>query len=139
MAGTVTREGGCMCGKVRYRAEGEPVWVLHCHCESCRRSASAPMVTWVGYREEQFGLTGADPKSYASSQGVQRRFCGDCGSQLIFISERWPGEVHILAATLDDPASVTPTGHVYTVEKLPWLHLGDDLPRYEKTSNVPRE
>ena len=37
---TVT--GGCMCGAVRYKASGEAVSVIHCHCLSCRRHTGAP-------------------------------------------------------------------------------------------------
>jgi len=36
--------------------------------------------------------------------------------------------------SLAEPASLTPRGHVYVAEQLPWVHLADDLPRYAGTS-----
>ena len=133
----MTREGGCFCGQVRYRTEGAPHWVLHCHCESCRRSTGAAMVTWVGFKEERFELTAGEPAIHNSSKGIQRGFCPACGTHVTFVSERWPGQVHLLVATLDDPASVEPSGHVYEVERLPWIKLDDGLPRYEATASKP--
>ncbi len=29
-------EGGCNCGAIRYRIEGEPLAVAACHCTRCR-------------------------------------------------------------------------------------------------------
>jgi hypothetical protein len=52
---------------------------------------------------------------------------------MAFESERWPGEIHLYAASLDDPAGFVPQFHVYVSEKLPWIELADDLPRYERT------
>ena len=35
-------EGGCLCGAVRYRVEGEPALSSVCNCTSCqRRTGSA--------------------------------------------------------------------------------------------------
>jgi hypothetical protein len=28
-------EGGCLCGKVRYSGEAEPIFVGVCHCTNC--------------------------------------------------------------------------------------------------------
>ena len=125
------REGGCLCGQVRYRTEGSPSWVLHCHCNSCRRQSSAPMVTWAGFHSDRFTWTASAPQTYKSSPGVERLFCGACGTPMMFRSERWADEAHIAVTTLDDPGSVTPKGHVHVAEKLAWMHLGDDLPQHD--------
>ncbi len=45
----MTYEGGCFCGSVRYRAEAEPLRVMHCHCTICRRVSAAPVVTWIAF------------------------------------------------------------------------------------------
>ncbi|MEM8536692.1 MAG: GFA family protein, partial [Pseudomonadota bacterium] len=60
-----------------------------------------------------------------------RGFCAVCGTPLFYMSTRWPGEVHIYAATLDDPKLYQPTAHVHWAERLGWLHVVDDLPKYE--------
>jgi len=68
--------------------------------------------------------------------GAVRWFCGGCGTKLTYEGARWPGEVHVLVGTMDDPAAVTPAAHVYVAHQMPWLHLADGLPRF---STVPSE
>ena len=132
--GDILRDGGCMCGQVRYRTEGPPRWVLTCHCESCRSQSGAPMVTWAGYLTERFQWTCGEPAVFASSPGVTRHFCAACGTPVVFRSERWADETHIAVTTLDDPESVAPKAHVHAAEKLSWVHLGDGLPQHDGVS-----
>lgn len=134
-SGRVGRSGGCRCGAVRYRVDAAPKWVAHCHCESCRRACGAPLVTWAGYPRDAFAWTGAEPRRYASSPGVSRSFCAACGTPLTYQAERWADEVHVLAATLDDPAALSPRAHVHWREHLPWIELADGLPRFATTSD----
>ena len=129
-----TRKGGCRCGAVRYQANADPLWTVFCHCESCRRATGAPMVLWLGFAETAVEWHGAAPTGFASSPGVERTFCSTCGTPLTFTGTRWPGETHILAATLDDPGRARPQAHVFWGERLPWLDIGDDLPKFETTS-----
>ena len=131
-----TRTGRCFCGRVRFVAVGAPKWVAHCHCESCRRATSSPMTTYAGYPEDKVTWSGEPLETYESSPGVVRCFCRHCGAPMSFAGARWPGEVHLFVASFDDPAGLTPTLHSYAGEQLPWLHLGDGLPRYATT---PRE
>jgi len=126
--------GGCLCRAVRYRAPAEPLWVAHCHCESCRRSSGAPFVTWAGFPKEAVVWEGDAPKRFASSPGVARSFCATCGTPLAYEGERWPDEQHLLVANFDDPNAVTPARHVYWAEHLKWIEPGDDLPRHEGMS-----
>jgi hypothetical protein len=128
------RAGRCFCGKVRFVATGEPKWVAHCHCESCRRATSAPFTTYAGYHAASVRWSGDAPGEFRSSPGVLRRFCGDCGSPMSFEGDRWPGEIHLFVASFEDPASLEPTSHVHVGEQLPWLHLADGLPRYATTA-----
>jgi len=127
------RLGRCLCGQVRFAARGQPLWVAHCHCESCRRATSSPMTTYAGYPAAAVEWTAAQPTSYASSPGVTRRFCPRCGSPMSFEGESAPGEVHLFATSFDEPESLVPGVHVFVEEQLAWLHLADGLPRYART------
>lgn len=117
------RTGRCLCGAVRFRTVGEPRFVSNCHCESCRRASSAPSVVWAGFRSEQVTIDGAELRSYASSPGVTRSFCGNCGSPIAFQGDRWAGETHLPACAFDEPASMAPTSDHFEAEKLPWSKL----------------
>ncbi len=37
--------GSCLCGRVRYEAEGELTAMHHCHCSRCRKHSGAAFVT----------------------------------------------------------------------------------------------
>lgn len=128
---TLRHEGGCLCGKVRYACQGPPKWVVHCHCASCRRASGGVVVTWAGFLAERFTITRGAPVRFASSPGVARSFCGDCGSPLTYEAERFPGEVHVTVATLDRPEDFAPSRHVYSRERVPWLQIDPHLAGYE--------
>jgi hypothetical protein len=127
--------GGCLCGAIRFVAAGKPLWVAHCHCQSCRRSTGAPFAAFVGFPHDRVTFTAGTPATYASSPGVLRSYCGDCGTPIAYAADRFPGEIHLYICTLDDPAAITPRGHVHAGEQLAWLHLNDGLPRYRTSSD----
>ena len=128
------RAGGCRCGAVRYRAVGTPIWVAHCHCVDCRKSAGAAFVTWAAFKVDTFVWEQGAAKIFASSPGVERSFCGTCGTPLTFTGTRWPGELHVQVATLDAPESLEPRAHVNMAQALSWIHLADGLRRYARTN-----
>ena len=139
MSDAAAIEGGCRCGAVRYRAGGAPLWVSHCHCEDCRRSSGAPVSTFLGVRADAFAFVAGAPASHESSPRVVRRFCGACGTPLTYEAAVYPGEVHVMAGTLDRPEALAPERHVFERERLPWLAMADDLPRHDTLPRgVPR-
>ena len=117
------RKGSCLCGAVRFEARGDPRFISNCHCETCRRAASAPSVTWAGFLEAQIAMSGETLADYASSPGVRRSFCGRCGSPLAFRGERWAGEVHVPVCAFEEAAEMAPTNDYFEAEKLPWAAL----------------
>ena len=129
-----TTRGRCQCRAIAYEFEGAPKWVMHCHCASCRRAVSSPLATYVGVRLEQFRYLAGEPAAYTSSAGVQRYFCRACGTPMAYTSAHWPGEVHLLHGTLEDPAQWPPTGHAFVGEQLSWFEVADHLPRYLATA-----
>ena len=129
----VERRGRCLCGLVQFVAHGEPNWVAHCHCESCRRATSAAFATYAGYPAAAVEWTAIAPSAYGSSPGVTRRFCPRCGSPMSFEGERWPGEIHLFVSSFTEPAQFAPQVHVHATEQLAWVHLADGLPRFATT------
>ena len=128
-----TNKGRCLCGALNYEFEGKPEWVGYCHCESCRRHTSSPVAAFLGVKVDQFRYLEGTPASYQSSAGVWRYFCPTCGSPMAYTDDnRWPGQVHLYAGTLEHPEKFTPSAHVNTSEQLPWFEVHDQLPRFEK-------
>jgi hypothetical protein len=133
------RRGGCTCGAVRFEASGPPKWVAHCHCVNCRRAHGAGAVTWAGFEQARFRLLsgGEHLSTYLTETSAQRRFCGRCGSPLLFSSPRWPEEVHVAVAAFDgEGAPLLPRGHSYADRAPAWFPITDDLPQFGGASGT---
>lgn len=130
--GTMAR-GSCLCGDVRFALALPSKWVAHCHCSLCRRAHGAAFVSWVGMHTERCQID--DPNGqlcwYRSSPEAERGFCGRCGSTLLFRSQRWPGELHVVLANIDDAVDRAPQVHAYWDSHVDWVALdpADGLPR----------
>jgi hypothetical protein len=130
--------GRCLCGAVAFEVTPPARFCVHCHCTLCRRANGAAYVTWAGFPEAQFRMVkGEDAlvRFQATSQAT-RTFCRTCGTQLFFQGERWPGEMHVARAALEDGADLVPAAHIYYSDKAPWLTVHDDLPRLGGESGV---
>ncbi|MFL0691499.1 MAG: GFA family protein [Agrobacterium tumefaciens] len=123
--------GHCLCGGVRFRAVGLVRTSGHCHCESCRRAASSPVTTFFTVPREGTELAGESLRYYASSPGVRRSFCGNCGSPMSFETERRPDDIDLYVASLDEGLSVPIGEHWHWDERVDWLTVVDDLPKSE--------
>jgi hypothetical protein len=127
------REGGCLCGAIRYRVEGEPRASGICYCQTCRRAASAPNLPFAGFSISDFVITRGEPVEFRSSPHVIRTFCGRCGSPLTYRNEQDPDAIDVMICSLDDPNSLPPTFSVWVGQKLAWDRPADDLPAYEES------
>jgi len=87
------------------------------------------MTSYIGVPDGQWRWTGKLPKIYNSSKAVERTFCDTCGSPISFRSTAMSSVIHLYVAAMDYPEKFAPQLHVAIEEKLPWLKIGDDLPR----------
>jgi hypothetical protein len=129
-------EGGCLCGAVRYRVTGEPTALVLCHCRSCRRAAGAPSLAWAIFRAADFSFTRGEPKKFRSSPGVDRTFCGNCGTSLGYIDADRPEVADVTAASLDEPDRFAPQREIWVGEKIAWETLHPALPHYPRSSKT---
>jgi len=127
---TQESHGRCLCGRYRFHTHGAPLWVAHCHCESCRRFTGAPVATYAGFPEALVSFEPAPPPIFASSPGVQRAYCEQCSTPLFYAAEFFPGEIHLFRSNFDTPADFEVTRHVLYNERESDFEIHDDLPRY---------
>jgi len=120
--------GHCLCGETAFSYTSPECFMVHCHCESCRRATASGFTSFIGVPDGQWRWTGRVPAQYESSPGVHRSFCSRCGTQMAYQAARYPDEIHFYAATLTDPDHFKATGHVHSDEMLSWVHLSDGLP-----------
>lgn len=129
---TSTSDGGCLCGAVRYRAEGPPSDATLCHCRTCRKAAGSPVVAWVTFPATGFSFTSGNPVELRSSAPVIRTFCGVCGTPLTYRHRDFSSGVDVTVCSLDEPEAFEPEDHTWASHRLRWLAVNDHLPAHPR-------
>jgi hypothetical protein len=137
-----TREGGCLCGAVRYRASGEPSRTVVCHCRFCQRCTGSAFAIWPTFAQAQVqtrgDLSAYEHRSDESGRWIRLFFCALCGTTLTSAFEKGAGEVAILGGTFDDTSWITRIDrHVWTRSRQHWLPLPPGAMLFERSSGGP--
>ena len=131
--------GGCLCGALRYRAEGEPRFQGLCHCRNCQRLGGGGHVGVMCFDAGAVTVEGAT-RSYATTGGSGRtatRFsCPTCHSIVYGTAEVMPGLINLYAGSLDDPTQFKPTMAIFVSERPPWDDVSRGLQCFE---TVPQQ
>ena len=126
--------GGCLCGALRYEAEGEPLFSGYCYCADCRKASGSGFIPFIGFASSAVRFSGQSLKftSKAANGGnAVRNSCPVCGS-LVFGGEVGKAEAHtIYAGSLDDPSSFHPTIAIFTRDRPLWAAVPPDLTMFE--------
>lgn len=118
-----TITGGCLCGKVRYEAFGEPGRIGLCHCLDCRKHHGALFYAAAIYPQSAVTVDG----SASSYKG--RHFCPNCGSSVF---ARTGSEIELHLGSLDQTGLFKPDYECWTVRREPFLPPFPGLRQYEK-------
>ncbi len=129
-------EGGCACGKVRYRLQGAPMFVNCCHCTSCQTQSGSGFAINALYESDRVVPITGRPEPVQtpteSGRGQQVWRCPDCR---VAVWSNYGGTVDkirfVRVGTLDEPASLPPDIHIYTRSKLPWVQIPQGAPAVE--------
>lgn len=106
MTSALTHTGGCQCGAVRFRMNGQSKDVSVCHCRMCQKAFGAYYAPLVAVGDTEVIWTRGALKRFASSNYVKRGFCGDCGTPLTYEA---PDGLSLAAGAFDDPSLLPPT------------------------------
>src|SRR5215510_6977790 len=77
-------EGGCYCGKVKFKAALPALWAGHCHCTQCQRLHGAAFVTWVGFKTAAEVIDPEKQFKTFSTGIAEQGYCQNCGSTFYF-------------------------------------------------------
>ena len=125
-------DGGCACGRVRYRLLAAPMFVHCCHCRDCQRQAGSAFVLNALIETDRIALlAGApEPVSMPTDSGRPHDIhrCPACRTALWSDYGRRPALRFVRVGTLDDPAALPPDIHIFTRTKLPWVVLPERVP-----------
>lgn len=126
----MTREGGCLCGAVRFKAEGEPLNVRICHCRNCQKAMGSPFFARALFPQSALTVEG-ETSRYPTSPRLERVFCPKCGTRLF--AWRVDGTAAGVAlAGFDDRNAFQPTEHIWLSAKMDWVRIDDGLKQYSE-------
>ena len=132
-AGRPPYKGQCLCGSIKYLVDKIESRIGHCHCSMCRKFHGAAFATYGEAKSDNFHwLEGKEfLKSFLAPNGTNRKFCGNCGSSLIFVPANDPGDIIEFAlGTLDSKIKLKPDAHIFTGYGANWHEITDDLPQF---------
>jgi hypothetical protein len=96
-----TREGGCHCGRVRFRARVDLEVLSQCSCSICTKKGILHLPIFPA----DFALLrGKDALTvYTFGSGVaQHSFCSHCGTHAFYVPRSQPDKITVNARCLDD-------------------------------------
>lgn len=129
-------EGGCYCGALRYKAEGDPVFKGQCHCRECQYFSGGQPNVIVAMPNAGFSYTKGSPKGFARkdlASPVTREFCAECGTHILTRAPGVPGGVILKVGTFDDPSLFGgPQMVIYTIDKQSFHHIPSGVPTFER-------
>ena len=113
--------GSCLCGAVAYEADADIQRIVHCHCQTCRKTHGTAFSSVAAVPRDGFRWArGADRlAAVESSPGKFRRFCSTCGSHVM--AERVARPVVLLRlGCLDTRVADVPQLHIWRSDAAPW-------------------
>ena len=127
----VPMDGGCQCGRVRYRVEGRPLGLTACHCTECQRQSGSAFGMSLAVPAGAFQLRSGLLKTFEvkcdSGRMKTCAFCPDCGTR---IYHQTKNGMSVKAGTLDDTSWLKPDRHYWTMRKQSWVVIPDGVPQF---------
>lgn len=126
--------GGCLCGAVRYEADGPPDYAGCCYCADCRKASGSGFIGFMNYPATRLRFTGQTLRfASKSARGTEavRNSCEVCGG-LVFGGIVGQDASHtIYAGSLDEPSLFIPTIAIFNRDRPGWAPLPPGLTVFE--------
>lgn len=134
------KEGGCVCGSVRYVTSGNPIRVTVCHCTWCQRRTGSAFSVEAVFKDGDVAMRGERSRyrhvSDESGRWLDLEFCPRCGTALGFTLE-WRSGIRVIdAGTFDQPGWICADRHefrhIFMRSARNWAQVPEGVQRYEK-------
>lgn len=104
-----TYEGGCNCGRVRFRVTGDLDDVLDCNCSVCTKKGILHLIVPPEQFEILEGEDALTPYQF-NTHTATHRFCASCGIHPFYVPRSDPDKIDVNVRCLDgvDIAALTP-------------------------------
>lgn len=122
----VIADGGCACGKIRFRITLPPLFVHCCHCRWCQRETGASYALNALIETDRVSLLEGEPEMTLtpsnSGKGQEIWRCPNCRVALWSNYAGFGRRVSFIrVGTLDAPERIEPDIHIFTSSKQPWV------------------
>jgi hypothetical protein len=131
------RAGGCQCGAVRFRVEGDIGRAGLCHCRMCQKAFAGPFAALVTVRLDQLAWPRGERRRFKSSNRAWRGFCADCGTPLTY--ETAGDTLELAVCAFDDPAAIPVGAQLRLDHALPWVETIADIPKVNPALTARRD
>jgi hypothetical protein len=125
--------GSCLCGAVAYEADAPLERIVHCHCQTCRKTHAAAFSSVTAVPREKFRWTRGEAElaAFESSPGKFRRFCRRCGSHIMAQRPAQP-VVLLRLGCLDTPVTDRQQLHIWRSDAASWYDPKAQWPEKEQ-------
>ena len=123
----VLHTGGCQCGAIRFALHTEPRPATICHCRMCQKAFGGFFAPLATVARADLVFTRGRLRLFASSDEVERGFCGNCGTPLSF-AYNGTDTIDLALGAFDAPARIPVVEQIWTSATLPAFRTLHDLP-----------
>jgi hypothetical protein len=103
----IKKNGGCLCGKVRFKVHGKIVRSGVCHCRYCQLRSGSAFGVGVWFHIQDLTINKKKLKSYQliteNKNKFKTFFCNNCGTTLCWTLSHFPKNVVIAGGVFDPP------------------------------------
>jgi hypothetical protein len=132
-------EGGCRCGRIRYRLATDTLPNAYaCHCRDCQTWSGSAFSLQFILPESELVVTG-DPGFYErtspeSGRTSFQRACPVCFTRIYNTNSARPGLAVVRAGTLDRSDELKIVAHIWTKRKLSGISIPADIPSWPESA-----
>jgi hypothetical protein len=113
-------QGGCRCGRTRFRVTAPPILTMACHCTGCQKMSASAYSLSAAFPSDGFEVIQGEPVLGGLKGEARHHFCRDCLGWMFTRLDGMDWFVNVRATLLDDTSWYEPFVETYTSERLPW-------------------
>ena len=128
-------EGGCYCGEVRYRFDGDLGPAMQCHCRECQYITGGNPNVFVIMPESGLRFIKGELSSFQRKDietAVTRHFCPKCGTAVGTTTPGAPGVFVMKVGTMDNAEFFQPDMAIFAKDAMPFHHIPDRVRSFEE-------
>jgi hypothetical protein len=122
-------EGGCECGRVRYRLTTAPIFVNCCHCRQCQKLSGSAFALNAMIESDRIELLEG---AAVADEAMGEARCTACKTVLWAYHRMFgDGISFVRVGTLGQSEQLAPDAHFFVRSRHPWIDLPEGVPAFE--------